>query len=67
MNVTCWLPASHPLADRLRACSFRSREARTSLIVIPREEAGLDLEHLRDERSWYYMLGDSDYHLLPGR
>jgi hypothetical protein len=65
VNMTCWLPGSHPLADRLRECGFRGREARTSLIVVPREGAGLDLEHLRDERSWYYMLGDSDYHLRP--
>jgi hypothetical protein len=66
VNVTCWLPPCHPLADQLRAGGFRSREARTSLIVVPQEQAGLDVEHLRDERSWYYMLGDSDYHMRPG-
>lgn len=67
VNVTCWLPPGHPLAERLRESGFRSREAHISLIVIPREGAGLDLEHLRDERSWYYMLGDSDYYLRTGR
>lgn len=66
VGATCWLPGSHPLAARLRAGGFRSRAARTSLIVIARDRAGFDPQHLQNEANWYYMLGDSDYHLQAG-
>lgn len=63
VNAICWLPAWHPLANRLRALGFRVREARNELIVLRNKTTGLEFEHLTEERNWYYTHGDSDFHV----
>jgi len=65
VNVICWLPSWHPLANRLRAEGFRAREARNFLIVVPNPASAFEAARLNDERNWYYMHGDSDYHVSP--
>ena len=63
VNVICWHPGWHPLSARLRTLGFRERKARNYLIVYRNQSAGLELEHLTEDRHWYYTRGDSDYHM----
>ena len=63
VTASCWHPAWHPLATRLRALGFREREARNYLIVVANRATGLEPEKLTEDRSWYYTHGDSDYHV----
>jgi hypothetical protein len=65
VNAVCWLPAWHPLGPKLRALGFQDREARNELIVLRDKSPGAELDHLTEERNWYYTHGDSDFHVSP--
>ncbi len=63
-SIICWLPKHHPLYRILRRKGFLGRSTPHYLIVRPHKK-NIPIGILKEEANWFYMLGDSDYHIIP--
>ncbi len=63
-SIICWIPYNHCLYPVLRKKGFIKRPIPHYLIVVPNKDKDMPLALLKDEKNWFYMLGDSDYRLI---
>ncbi|OGL44901.1 MAG: hypothetical protein A2W05_06520 [Candidatus Schekmanbacteria bacterium RBG_16_38_10] len=64
-NIISWAPQNDFFKLLLRKKGFVDRPMPHYLIAISRKDDGRLEGFIEDEKNWYYMLGDSDYRLIP--
>jgi len=63
-SICCWIPLHSPFYPLLRGKGFWKRENPVALTVRLYKNEGLS-DLLKDEKNWYYTIGDSDNSLIP--